>query len=112
LLYVVEQRIAKAILGVSDRRTTLEQKRAPDNDLRGRHQPMRCEARVLTEAVTNGEIDRIGAQIDNRITGLDGNLDCGMGVRKIGQSLDQPARGERGGRCNVAESWPWALAQK
>src|SRR5262249_13102785 len=61
---------------------------------------MRYEAWVLTEAVTNSEIDRVGAQIDNRIAGLDGNLDCGVGARKIGQSLDQPARGERGRRRN------------
>jgi hypothetical protein len=48
---------------------------------------MRYEAWILTEAVLNGEIDRVEAQVDNRVACHDGNFDFGMGTRKTGQSL-------------------------
>ena len=76
LFDVVQQWVLKTLHSFDDLRTSLQQRRAGDNDLSWSHEPMRVEPRVLAEAVPDSEINRVRAQIGNCVASFVMRFPC------------------------------------
>jgi hypothetical protein len=89
---VVQQRKCQAISRYFERATLLQQIGAYDDDEFGSDEPDGFQARILSQPMTNRQIDRLSLQIDRPAAGLHGNFNVRTALREYRKPRHQPGR--------------------